>query len=164
MPAASLGARTLGDFGKFIPELLKIGLPANTKLVGNLAYSYRVKPGAVVLPEVGACGVSMEAWTKTKGGAPYVYDFSFGYGDVDFYAVREAHAVGERFMEAVFADQLYKLQPQGRREVGRLEGPLPDEPAAVSAAVPLAPFDSIQPGRPAPGLPARVRLPIYRGL
>jgi len=112
VPTATLGARTLGDFGKFIPELMKLGLPADTKLVGNLAYSYRVKPGAVVLPEVGACGVSMEAWTKTKGGAPYVYDFSFGYGDVDFYAVREAHAVGERFMEAVFADQLYKLQPK----------------------------------------------------
>ncbi len=112
VPTAALGARTLGDFGKYMPELLKLGLPADTKLVGNLAYSYRVKPGAVVLPEVGACGVSMEAWTKTKGGAPYVYDFSFGYGDVDFYAVREAHAVGERFMEAVFADQLYKLQPK----------------------------------------------------
>jgi hypothetical protein len=112
VPTAALGARTLGDFGKYMPELLKLGLPADTKLVGNLAYSYRVKPGAVMLPEVGACGVSMEAWTKTKGGAPYVYDFSFGYGDVDFYAVREAHAVGERFMEAVFADQLYKLQPK----------------------------------------------------
>lgn len=111
VPAAALGARTLGDFGKYVPELLNLGLPAGTKLVGTIAYSYRVKPGAVVLPEVGPCGVSMEAWSKTKGGAPYLYDFSFAYGDVDFYAVGEAHAVGERFMEAVFGDQLYRLQP-----------------------------------------------------
>jgi hypothetical protein len=111
VPASALGSRTLGDFAKFVPELLKLGLPAGTRLVGTTAYSYRIKPGAVVLPEVGPCGVSMEAWSKTRGGAPYLYDFSFAYGDVDFYAVGEAHAVGERFMEAVFSDQLYRLQP-----------------------------------------------------
>jgi hypothetical protein len=111
VPAAALGARTLGDFGKYVPELLKLGIPAGTRLVGITAYSYRVKPGAIVLPDVGPCGVSMEAWSKTKGGAPYLYDFSFAYGDVDFYAVGEAHAVGERFLEAVFGDQLYRLQP-----------------------------------------------------
>ena len=107
----SLGARTLGDFAKFVPELSQIGLPLSTPLQGITAYSYRVKPGAVVLPSVGACGVSMEAWSKTLGGKPYLYDYSFGYGDIDFYAETEAHAVGERFMETVFGDQLYKLQP-----------------------------------------------------
>lgn len=109
--ADSLGARTLGDFAKFVPELAQTDLPLNTPLKGITAYSYRVKPGAVVLPSVGACGVSMEAWSKTLGGKPYLYDYSFGYGDIDFYAETEAHAVGERFMEAVFGDQLYKLQP-----------------------------------------------------
>lgn len=109
--SSALGSRTLGDFGKFVPELLKLGLPASTRLVATTAYSYRVKPGAVVLPEVGPCGVSMEAWSRSKGGAPYLYDFSFAYGDVDFYAVGEAHAVGERFMDAVFGDHLYRLQP-----------------------------------------------------
>lgn len=111
VPATALGARTLGDFAKHVPELAKIGLPASTKLKGTLVYSYRVKPGAVVLPGVGGCGVSMEAWSKTADGKPYLYDFSFGYGDIDFYAETEAHAVGERFMDVVFGDQLYKLQP-----------------------------------------------------
>jgi len=118
VPATALGSRTVGDFGKFVPELLALGLPAGTKLVGSTAYSYRVKPGAVVLPEVGPCGVSMEAWSKSKGGAPYLYDFSFAYGDVDFYAVGEAHAVGERFMDAVFGDHLYRLQPAGGEKWG----------------------------------------------
>lgn len=111
VPAAALASRTLGDFARYVPELAKLGLPASTTLNGITAYSYRVKPGVVVLPEVGACGVSMEAWSKTLGGQPYLYDFSFGYGDVDFYAVAEAHAVGERFMDTVFGDQLYRLQP-----------------------------------------------------
>jgi len=111
VPSVALGARTLGDFAKYVPELAQLGLPASTPLKGITAYSYRVKPGAVVLPGVGACGVSMEAWSKTAGGKPYLYDFSFGYGDIDFYAETEAHAVGERFMETVFGDQLYKLQP-----------------------------------------------------
>jgi hypothetical protein len=118
VPATALGSRTLGDFGKFVPELLALGLPAGTKLVGTTAYSYRVKPGAVVLPEVGPCGVSMEAWSKTKGGAPYLYDFSYAYGDVDFYAVGEAHAVGERFLDAVFGDHLYRLQPANGEKWG----------------------------------------------
>ena len=118
LPSAALGARTLGDFGKFMPELLALGLPAHTKLVNNIAYSYRVKPGAVILPGVGACGVSMEAWSKTKGGAPYLYDFSYGYGGVDFYAVGEAHEAGERFMEAVFGDQLYGWNPANGEKWG----------------------------------------------
>jgi hypothetical protein len=118
VPAAALRSRTLGDFGKYVPELLKLGLPADTRLAGITAYSYRVKPGAVVLPEVGPCGVSMEAWSKSKGGAPYLYDFSFAYGDIDFYAVGEAHAVGERFLDAVFGDQLYRLQPANGEKWG----------------------------------------------
>lgn len=111
LPATALGARTLGDFARYVPELGKLGLPPGTPLKGTLVYSYRVKPGAVVLPGVGACGVSMEAWSRTLGGQPYLYDFSFGYSDIDFYAEAEAHAVGERFMDVVFGDQLYKLQP-----------------------------------------------------
>lgn len=103
---AQLGAMTLGDFGKFMPELLKLGLPAETSLTGNKAYSYRIRPGEVVLPEVGPCGVSMEAWTTAEGGAPYLYDFSFGYGDMDFYAIAAAHAEGEKFMVQVVKEEL----------------------------------------------------------
>lgn len=76
-----LGALTLGDFGKFMPELLKLGLPAGTKLVGTKAYTYRVKPGAILLPGTEPCGISMEAWAHKDGGKPFLMDFSFGYGD-----------------------------------------------------------------------------------
>ena len=106
---AQLGNLTLGDFGKFMPELLKLGVPADTVLTGNKAYSYRIKPGAVVLPDVGPCGVSMEAWSSAEGAAPYLYDFSYGYGDVDFYAINGAHAEGEKFMNQVVKDELKGL-------------------------------------------------------
>ena len=89
-----------------MPELLKLGVPAETELIANTAYSYRIKPGAVVLPGTEPCGVSMEAWSATEGGAPYLYDFSFGYGDVDFYNIAETHAAGEQFMIKVVKDEL----------------------------------------------------------
>jgi len=113
---AELGAMTLGDFGKFMPELLKLGLPGTTKLTGTKAWSYRVRPGAVVLPGTEPCGVSMEGWAATEGGAPTLYDFSFGYGDLDFYAVAETHAVGERFLVKVLQGEMAKVaMPDGEK-------------------------------------------------
>jgi hypothetical protein len=113
---ADLGAMTLGDFGKFMPELLKLGLPASTKLAGTKAWSYRVRPGAVVLPGTEPCGVSMEGWAAKEGGAPYLYDFSFGYGDLDFYAVAETHAVGERFLVKVLQGEMAGVaMPDGEK-------------------------------------------------
>lgn len=106
---AQLGTMTLGDFGKFMPELLKLGLPASTKLVGKKAYTYRVKPGAVVLPGTEPCGVSMEAWAHTDGGKPFLIDFSFGYGDLDYYAAKEVHTAGEAFMLKVINGELKDL-------------------------------------------------------
>jgi hypothetical protein len=111
---ADLGAMTLGDFGKFMPELVKLGLPGTTKLVGTKAWSYRVRPGAVVLPGVEPCAVSMEGWAAKEGGAPYLYDFSYGFGDVDFYAVAETHAAGEQFLLKVVMGELSGLaMPDG---------------------------------------------------
>jgi len=104
-----LGAMTLGDFGKFMPELLKLGLPAGTKLVGKKAYSYRVKPGSVVLPGTEPCGISMEAWAHKDGGKPFLIDFSFGYGDLDFYEAKEIHTAGEAFMLKVVNGELKDL-------------------------------------------------------
>ena len=46
--------------------------------------------------------VSMEAWSRTEGGAPFVYDFSFGY-DGDFSRQIEAHKAGEKLMQALNA-------------------------------------------------------------
>ncbi len=109
VPVAALGAFTLGDFGKVMPELLKLGMPAGTPLVSTKAYSYRVRPGAVVLEGTEPCGVSMEAWSRTEGGAPFLFDFSFGYGDLDFYAIAKTHASGERFMAKVIGEELAGL-------------------------------------------------------
>lgn len=109
VPLAALGKFTLGDFGKYMPELLKLGLPADTALKSTKAYSYRVRPGAVVLPGTAPSGVSMEAWSRTEGGAPFLYDFSFGYSDLDFYAVGATHAAGEQFMTKVLQQELGTL-------------------------------------------------------
>lgn len=133
---ADLGARTLGDFGKFMPELLKLGLPGTTKLVGTKAWSYRVKPGAVVLPGTEPCGVSMEGWAAKEGGAPYLYDFSYGYGDLDFYAVATTHAAGEQFLLKVVMGELSGLgMPDGDKWGGSKVRKLMNRPVA---AQPLA--------------------------
>ena len=68
-----------------------------------------MRPGAVVLAGTAPCGVSMEAWSRTEGGKPFLYDFSFGYGDLDFYASAETHASGEAFMEKVVKGELAGL-------------------------------------------------------
>ncbi len=104
-----LGKMTLGEFGKFVPELLSLGLPADTKLVGNKAWSYRVRPGAIVLPGTEPCGVSMEGWAKKEGGAPHLYDFSWGYSDLDFYEAGPTHAAGEQFLLQVMHGELASL-------------------------------------------------------
>jgi hypothetical protein len=113
VPLESLGKFTLGDFGKYMPELLKLGLPAETALPGTKAFSYRIRPGQVVLPGTEPCGVSMEAWSTTEGGAPHLYDFSFGYGDLDFYAIAETHGAGEQFMTKVVQGELWGLAGTG---------------------------------------------------
>jgi hypothetical protein len=109
VPLAALGKLTLGDFGKYVPELLALGLPADTALVGTKAYAWRVRPGQVLLPGTEPCGISMEAWSRTEGGKPFLVDFSFGYGDLDYYAVGSVHAAGEQFMEKVVKQELGTL-------------------------------------------------------
>jgi hypothetical protein len=140
---ADLGAMTLGDLGKFMPELLKLGLPGATQLVGTKAWSYRVRPGAVVLPGTEPCGVSMEGWATKEGGAPYLYDFSYGFGDVDFYAVAATHAAGEQFLLKVVMGELSGLGMSdgakwGGSKVRKLMNrPVAAQPVAASSAVSL---------------------------
>ncbi len=130
---ADLGGATLGDFGKYMPELLKLGLPATTKLTGTKAWSYRVRPGAVVLPGTEPCGVSMEGWAAKEGGAPYLYDFSYGYGDLDFYAVAETHTAGEQFLLKVVMDGLSGLaMPDGAKWGGSKVRKLMNRPVPAS--------------------------------
>lgn len=113
---SELGERTLGDFGKYMPELLALGLPPQTKLVSTKAWSYRVRPGYVVLPGTEPCGVSMEAWAAKEGGKPYLYDFSYGYEDVDFYGSDAIHAAGEAFLQKVLCGELKDLgMPDGEK-------------------------------------------------
>lgn len=116
VPLADLGAMRLGDFGKYMPELLKLGLSPETKLVSTKAYSYRIRPGYVVLPGTEPCGVSMEAWSTKGGEAPYLFDFSFGYEDVDFYGNDKIHAAGEAFLLKVIGGELKDLAlPDGEK-------------------------------------------------
>jgi len=105
----SLGKLTLGDFAKFMPELATLGIPADTKLVGSRAYSVRVKPGAVELAGTDDCGFSFEGWSTKPGEAPYLYDVSLGYGDIDFYDSAALHEASEQFYQKVILGELSDL-------------------------------------------------------
>jgi hypothetical protein len=77
----------------------------------------------------------MEAWSATEGGAPYVYDFSFGYDDIDFYALGSTHAAGEQFVLKVFKGDLAALGgPDGDHWAGSKVRKLMNRPAFPSAA------------------------------
>jgi hypothetical protein len=103
---AALGQMTFADFIRFVPELEWVGVPRDASLVGKKAYTYRVKPGSVDLPGTEPCGVSMEAFAETEGGAPYVYDFSYGYSDLYFYDSAKVHEAGEQFLAKVLHGEL----------------------------------------------------------
>ena len=99
---AELGEMNLAQFGAYVPELLKLGLPADTKLYAFPAFGVRCRPGYIKLDGLEhPLAVSMEAWSRTQGGAPFVYDFSFGY-DGNFSQQAEAHKAGEEFTLALY--------------------------------------------------------------
>jgi hypothetical protein len=137
---AALGKFTLGDFGKYMPELLKLGLPADTALKTTKAYSYRVRPGAVVLPGTAPSGVSMEAWSRTEGGAPFLYDFSFGYSDL---ILRRCgypcgwRAVHDRALQQELGALVSRTAQMGWPKVRQMNRPIPvaSAPAATSSPV-----------------------------
>ncbi len=131
----ALGKKTLADFGRFVPELLSIGLAADTALVGKTAYSSRVKPGAVVLPGTEPCGVSMEAFADKEGGAPYLYDFSYGYSDLYFYDIAPVHEAGEKFLMKVLHGDLATIaMPESEKWGGSKVRKLMNRPLGVPAA------------------------------
>jgi hypothetical protein len=105
---ASLGARTLGDFGKYVPELLALGLPATTPLAAAKAWSSSVHPGDVVLAGT-PCKIAMEGWSLREGEAPVLYDLAYRCSAPDFYAAGAAHAAGERFFFEVVMGELSGL-------------------------------------------------------
>ncbi len=113
-----LGKLTLGDFSKYMPELAKLGLPADTVLKGNRAYSTRMRPGSVDLPGTEPCGVSMEGWSVKPGEKPYLYDFSFGYGDLDFYDAAQIHQGGEDFSVKAILGELKDITMKDQEKWG----------------------------------------------
>jgi len=96
---------TLGDFGKFMPELLKLGLPASTKLTGTKAWSYRVRPGASSFP---ARSRAVSRWRagRRRKGRPLPLRLLLRIRRLDFYAIAETHAVGERFLVKVLQGEM----------------------------------------------------------
>lgn len=101
VPLESLGKFTLGDFGRHMPELLGLGLPADTALTGVKVFSWSVKPGAIALPGIKPSGVTMEAWSKAENGVPEIYDFSYGYKNGASTAAGQTRAAAEQFMVKV---------------------------------------------------------------
>jgi hypothetical protein len=76
----------------------------------------RVRPGTIDLPGTEPCGVSMEGWSAKPGEKPYLYDFSFGYGDLDFYDSAQVHAAGEAFFTKAILGELADLaMPEGEK-------------------------------------------------
>jgi hypothetical protein len=141
VPVDVLGKMTLADFGRFVPELLALGLPADTAFVGKKAYSYRVKPGAVILPGTEPCGVSMEAFAEMAGGAPYLYDFSYGYSDLYFYDIAQVHEAGERFLLKVLHGDLATIaMPESEKWGGSKVRKLMNRPLSAAAVVAAGPI------------------------
>ena len=103
-----LGALTLGDFGRFMPELLTLGLPPSTRLLRTQVYAVQAKLGQLVLPEAGTLPVSMEAWSRTEGGAIFLLDLSYRSAG-DYYEQATAHRAAERFMAEVLCRELQGL-------------------------------------------------------
>ncbi|MFN7986310.1 MAG: hypothetical protein U0529_02495 [Thermoanaerobaculia bacterium] len=140
---------TLGDFGKFVPELLAAGVPADAKLVDKKSFTYRVKPGAVVLPGTEPCGVSMEAFAEKEGGTPFLWDFSYGYGDLYFYDIAQVHAAGEQFLLKVLHGDLKDLaipeaEKWGGSKVRKIwNRPIVAGAAAAAAGRPVDPLDDL---------------------
>lgn len=116
---AELGEMNLAQFAAFVPALKNLGLSPDTKLVAYPAYGWRARPGFVEIPGLeGRTAVSMEAWSRTPDGAPFVYDYSFGYSG-DFAAMKSTHKAAEKAMAALYKELGGKLgYPQGERYVG----------------------------------------------
>jgi len=101
VPAGSLAGSTLGDVGRYLPELLRLGLPADTVLMRKPVRSYQVKPGTLVLGGGKPIAITMEGWSTSEGGPPVAYDVSFGYSSAQAFGTSEADRAARRFMVEV---------------------------------------------------------------
>ena len=114
-----LGQMSLGDFAAYVPELKASGLKPDCKLIAYTAFGTRCRPGVIEIPGLERpAEISMEAWARTEGGKPFVYDFSFGYGGA-FTAMQATHEVVEKAMQALCSELNAKLGlPNAERYVG----------------------------------------------
>ncbi len=94
-----IGARTLGDFGKLFPDLLTVGLPADTRLEPKTAFGYKVAPGILKLDGGVEVEIEMEGWAASWDGPVYLGEVSFSLDSPDYYAMPETHAAAERFLQ-----------------------------------------------------------------
>lgn len=101
---SALGDMELADFAKFAPFLLKLGVSPTAKLVAHPAFGTRCRPGFIALPGLDKpVAVSMEAWARSDGGKPFVYDYSYGY-DGDFDKMTVTHVAAEDLLTALYRD------------------------------------------------------------
>jgi hypothetical protein len=111
-----LGTLTLGDFGKFMPELLKLGLPATTQLVSTKVYAVHVKPGRLESPGSEPSPFALEGWSRKEGGDIFLYEISYRIGGLDYYNSPQAHLAGEQFLSRVLQGGMKDLAlPQSTR-------------------------------------------------
>ena len=96
-----LGDMTLGDFGKVVPRLLKLGIPAQTKLRRHSAYSMKIKLGKVTLGDGVKAGIELEVWLKNKGELPFVGEISYTVETDDYAGTAATHIQAEKFMKSV---------------------------------------------------------------
>ena len=115
-----LGERTLGDYGKLYPELLKLGISASTKLVPVTGYSTQLKFGSFALPGGDQAKMDIELWSRTAGGKPFVAEVAFDTEQDEGYATPPAHMkAAEDFFLKVFAKALKKqAMPDGSQFMG----------------------------------------------
>ncbi len=112
-----LGSGTLADFGRFMPELLELGLPAETHLKAAKAYSINMRPGVLAL-EISQSNtiwakISLESWSSEPDGPAFLYEVSFRSRTKDFYADGPLHARGEGIAQKLFCGALARITVPG---------------------------------------------------
>ncbi|MBQ8828745.1 MAG: hypothetical protein IJ022_01380 [Burkholderiaceae bacterium] len=109
MGRGKLGEITLADISQYVPELSNLGISPQTELIAHPAFSTRCRPGYVEISGLeGRVAVSMEAWSHTFNGKPFIYDFSLGY-EGDFINMKETHRSTEKAFKALSKELGTKL-------------------------------------------------------
>jgi hypothetical protein len=72
---------------------------------------------------------------RQGGGAPYLYDFSYGYSDLYFYDIAPVHEAGEKFLMKVLHGDLAAIaMPESEKWGGSKVRKLMNRPLGAAAA------------------------------